>query len=321
MDFRVNFLAAFLLGVCGASMAADLEAGKKIVLQGNGKAASACNACHGAGGDGSVTASFPRLSHLDADYLAKQLRDFQRDKRKDAVMHPIAKTLSESEIVNVSAYFAAQTPTAPPEKVNPALAARGARIALSGLWEKTSRPASVVTAPAGTAWARTFPHSPGSTPVTPVPIGWRARPRSAWPCPGAAIQRSRNRRKRRASSTAPGCMRRNARYVMARTAPAPKSRALMCSRRCGARIRLIGARVWIASIPPPVSSRPTCRSAKPNSLSDQDAWDVASFINSRERPQDPRFTGDAAETKKSFHDENCHYGDMVDGIILGAGKK
>ena len=60
---------------------------------------------------------------------------------------------------------------------------------------------------------------------------------------------------------------------------------------------------------------------KPNSLSDQDAWDVASFINSRERPQDPRFTGDVAETRKIFHEENCHYGDAVDGKILGAAKK
>lgn len=136
MDFRVYFFGAFLLLNGGVSVAANLEAGKRIVLQGNGKAATACNACHGAGGDGSVTASFPRLAHLDADYLAKQLRDFQRDKRKDGVMHPIAKTLSESDIVNVTAYFAAQASTAPPEKVDPALAARGARIALSGLWEK-----------------------------------------------------------------------------------------------------------------------------------------------------------------------------------------
>ena len=136
MGFRVYFLGTFLVLACGATVAADLEAGKKIVLQGNGKAATACNACHGAGGDGSVTAAFPRLAHLDADYLAKQLRDFQRDKRKDAVMHPIAKTLSESEIVDVSAYFAAQASTAPPEKVDPSLAARGARIALSGLWGK-----------------------------------------------------------------------------------------------------------------------------------------------------------------------------------------
>lgn len=136
MDYRAYFLGTFFFLIGATAMAADLEAGKKIVLQGNGKAATACNACHGANGDGSVTAAYPRLAHLDANYLAKQLRDFQRDKRKDAVMHPIAKTLSQSEIVDVSAYFAAQASTAPPEKVDPALAARGARIALSGLWEK-----------------------------------------------------------------------------------------------------------------------------------------------------------------------------------------
>ena len=60
---------------------------------------------------------------------------------------------------------------------------------------------------------------------------------------------------------------------------------------------------------------------KPNSLSDQEAWDVASFINSRERPQDPRFTGDVAATKKTYHDENCHYGEVVEGQVLGAEKK
>ncbi len=36
-------------------------------------------------------------------------------------------------------------------------------------------------------------------------------------------------------------------------------------------------------------------------LSDQDAWDVAAFINARERPQDPRFTGDLAETARLYH--------------------
>ena len=61
--------------------------------------------------------------------------------------------------------------------------------------------------------------------------------------------------------------------------------------------------------------------SKPKSLSDQEAWDVASFINSRERPQDPRFSGDVAATKKTYHDENCHYGDSVEGRVLGAQKK
>ena len=57
---------------------------------------------------------------------------------------------------------------------------------------------------------------------------------------------------------------------------------------------------------------------KPNSLSDQQAWDVAAFVNSRERPQDPRFAGDLAATKKAHHDENCLYGDAVDGRLLGS---
>lgn len=57
---------------------------------------------------------------------------------------------------------------------------------------------------------------------------------------------------------------------------------------------------------------------RPNTLSTQQAWDVAAFINSRERPQDPRFAGDLAATKKAHHDENCLYGDEVDGRLLGS---
>jgi thiosulfate dehydrogenase len=46
---------------------------------------------------------------------------------------------------------------------------------------------------------------------------------------------------------------------------------------------------------------------KPNSLTDQEAWDVAAFINSHERPQDPRDKGDAAETAETFHQHQCFY--------------
>ncbi|MEG0675026.1 MAG: c-type cytochrome [Comamonas sp.] len=57
-----------------------------------------------------------------------------------------------------------------------------------------------------------------------------------------------------------------------------------------------------------------------NTLSDQQAWDVAQFIDSQERPQDPRFTGDVASTRKQFHDtENSLYGTMVNGKLLGQG--
>lgn len=55
-----------------------------------------------------------------------------------------------------------------------------------------------------------------------------------------------------------------------------------------------------------------------NSLTDQEAWDVAMFMDSHERPQDPRFTVDVATTRKKFHDSaESMYGKEVDGILLG----
>lgn len=46
---------------------------------------------------------------------------------------------------------------------------------------------------------------------------------------------------------------------------------------------------------------------KPNSLSDQDAWDVAAYINSQHRPQDPRHQGNLVETSKKFHASKYDY--------------
>jgi thiosulfate dehydrogenase len=57
------------------------------------------------------------------------------------------------------------------------------------------------------------------------------------------------------------------------------------------------------------------------SLTDQQAWDVAAFIDSQARPQDPRFTGDIAETRRKFHDDPYSmYGKDVDGVLLGQGR-
>lgn len=56
-----------------------------------------------------------------------------------------------------------------------------------------------------------------------------------------------------------------------------------------------------------------------DTLSDQEAWDVAKYINAHERPQDPRYTGNLAETRKRFHDSpHSLYGLEVEGRVLGA---
>lgn len=53
-------------------------------------------------------------------------------------------------------------------------------------------------------------------------------------------------------------------------------------------------------------------------LNDEDAWAVAAYIDSRERPQDPRFNGSVAETRKAHHDSDYDfYGKAVEGRVLG----
>ncbi|MDE2084800.1 MAG: c-type cytochrome [Xanthomonadaceae bacterium] len=55
-------------------------------------------------------------------------------------------------------------------------------------------------------------------------------------------------------------------------------------------------------------------------LNNQDAWDVAYFMDAHERPQDPRFTGNVAATRKQFHDNKWSlYGIQVNGHRLGSG--
>lgn len=55
-------------------------------------------------------------------------------------------------------------------------------------------------------------------------------------------------------------------------------------------------------------------------LSQQQAWDVAAWINSQPRPQDPRFTESVEKTRELHHKQHAYefYGQTVDGITIGA---
>jgi thiosulfate dehydrogenase len=60
--------------------------------------------------------------------------------------------------------------------------------------------------------------------------------------------------------------------------------------------------------------------SKPYSLSDQDAWDVAAYINGHERPKDPRQTGTIEEARAKFHKgEKSYYGKELNGQVIGVG--
>ena len=60
---------------------------------------------------------------------------------------------------------------------------------------------------------------------------------------------------------------------------------------------------------------------KGNSLTDKQAWDVAAYINSHERPRDPRQEGSLAGADAAFHGHPCMYGEAGKdgGQILGVG--
>lgn len=59
---------------------------------------------------------------------------------------------------------------------------------------------------------------------------------------------------------------------------------------------------------------------QPGRLTDQEAWDLAQYINSRERPQDPRYEGSAVETRERYYEtfhKHTLYGTEFEGRILG----
>lgn len=58
----------------------------------------------------------------------------------------------------------------------------------------------------------------------------------------------------------------------------------------------------------------------PQSLTIQQAWDVAAYMDSHPRPQDPRFNGNLKETIEKYHHKRAddYYGKRVGGWLLGA---
>lgn len=55
------------------------------------------------------------------------------------------------------------------------------------------------------------------------------------------------------------------------------------------------------------------------SLSDQEAWDAAMFMDAHERPQDPRYRGNLMQTRQQFHNSPMSlYGTVVNGHRLGS---
>jgi cytochrome c553 len=136
----------------------DLAAGQKI-------AGEVCAACHGADGNSTSPAN-PKLAGQHADYLVKQLHNFKAQpgaasaERQNAVMAGFAATLSEADISNVAAWFAAQ-------KLKPSVARNkdavelGQKIYRAGLAEKNIPACAGCHAPNGSGIPAQYPRLQG----------------------------------------------------------------------------------------------------------------------------------------------------------------
>ena len=111
-DTMISGLAKYFAGQkptrpqTGGALAAE---GEKIFM--NGVAAEgipACQACHGAHGEGGGLN--PRIAGQHADYLARALIEYQKGDRKNPIMGPFAGQLSAADVKAIDDYYAGQRP-------------------------------------------------------------------------------------------------------------------------------------------------------------------------------------------------------------------
>ena len=123
-----------------ASAEADRERGRSIAMGAATQLTprSACFTCHGMDGAGDGSGAFPRLTRQSAWYLYKQLKDYASGARPNDVMSPIAKALTDQQMEDVSAYYAAQR--APARRTSrsgdPEALQKGGAISAAGLAAK-----------------------------------------------------------------------------------------------------------------------------------------------------------------------------------------
>lgn len=110
--------------------------GATIALQGNNRGAPACVICHGAQGEGIAQNGFPRLAGLNAGYLHAQLDAFAHGQRVNAMMTPVAQTLSVDERAAVAGYYAGLSGSVSVGGDVPEMNSVGARLAVQGRWSQ-----------------------------------------------------------------------------------------------------------------------------------------------------------------------------------------
>ncbi|MGH8481809.1 MAG: c-type cytochrome [Nevskiaceae bacterium] len=99
MKTHLRFLAAGAVLLAAAPAAAGDAATPAQV--------TVCAACHGADGKATLP-MYPHLAGQYASYLEQALREYRSGARKNLVMGPQSATLTDADIRQLAAYYAAQ---------------------------------------------------------------------------------------------------------------------------------------------------------------------------------------------------------------------
>jgi len=97
----LSVAALSLMGAFGSAVAGDAAAGKAKY--------AVCAGCHGPTGAGNAALNYPKLTGLEAGYVAQQLRDFKSGARNTpmaATMKAMTAGLSDADMDNLGAYIA-----------------------------------------------------------------------------------------------------------------------------------------------------------------------------------------------------------------------
>lgn len=117
-------LLVLSFGLCASAVAL----GEGSAEKGEAKS-TACIACHGPSGN-SANPEWPSLAGQHEQYTRKQLQAFKGGARKNPLMTPMAMGLSDDDMADLGAYFAAQKPAG--LEADPGKLAVGQRVYRSG---------------------------------------------------------------------------------------------------------------------------------------------------------------------------------------------
>lgn len=151
-------LSAATLFVSSA-FAESIPSGLGDTSKGQQIASQVCAVCHGNDGNSPLVAN-PNLAGQHAEYLYKQLAEFKSGTRANAIMAGMVANLSDEDLRNLAAYYAAQTAKQGSAQ-NVELVAIGQKLYRSGVPDKGVAACSACHAPDGSGMPPLYPQLSG----------------------------------------------------------------------------------------------------------------------------------------------------------------